>query len=403
MTLKRAVEIFRERGFDLLVAEASVQSAEGDLVIARSIANPGLSLGAGKNFDCAQSQDCSSISYSIGVSDSDAVSTFVSGKYALRKGVAERALAAARRSRDDAQRTLEFQVKQAYISALQAQALLKNAVETRGSNQRTLELNQRRFALGAMNEGDLAKIEVAELEAEQALDSAKQDLRTAKVSVAFLLGFRSAIPDFQIDERELDFTVPPAVAQATRDSLLKDGFQHRPDLHALVEQEKRAEEALTLARRNRIPDFGLSATYTANGSGNTNISPPNLSISLSFDLPIFYLQRGEIEKAEADRTTQRALREKAEATVVSDVETAYAQLIAARQRVERMESRLLGRARDARDIAEVQYRKGAASLLDFLDAQRTYTATRAEYAQDLASYWTAVALLEEAVEEELRT
>ena len=403
LTLAQALQIFRQHGFDLLVAEASVRSAEGDLLIARQLANPGLSLGAGKNFDCSDSQDCSAISYSIGLSDSDALSTFLSGKYGLRREVAESALAAARRSRDDAERTLEFQLKQAYISALQAQALRSAALETRDSNQRTLALSRRRFALGAMNDGDLAKIEVAELEAEQALDQAEQNLRTAKVAVAFLLGFRSAIPDFQIDGKELDFAVPPAIARATRAALLKEGLEHRPDLRALVEQERRAEGGLRLARRNRLPDFGLSVTYTANGSGNSNVSPPNLSLGLTFDLPVFYRQRGEIVKAEADVSTQRLLREKAEATVVSDVETAYAQLVAARQLVERMEATLLRRARDARDIAEVQYQKGAASLLDFLDAQRTYTATRTEYAQDLAGYWTAVAWLEEAVAEELRS
>ena len=96
------------------------------------------------------------------------------------------------------------------------------------------------------------------------------------------------------------------------------------------------------------------------------------------------------------------LREKAEASVVSDLETAWAGLVAARQLVERMESTLLERAKQARDIAKVQYEKGAASLLDLLDAQRTYTATRAEYAQDLANYWTAIALLEQAMAGELR-
>jgi cobalt-zinc-cadmium efflux system outer membrane protein len=379
-----------------------VRSAEGDLVIARSIANPGVALAAGKNFACADTQDCSVISYSVGLSDSDVIWTLISGKYGLRKDVAIAALAAARRSRDDAQRTLEFQVKQAYVSALQAQALLRNAIETRDSYLRTRQLNERRFALGAMNEGDLATIQVAELESEQAVNQTEQTLRTAKVSLAFLLGFRTLVPEYQIDAKELAFETPPALADATRESLLEGALARRPDLGALAQQEKRADAGLTLARRNRIPDVGLSATYAANGSGNTNISPPSLTVGLSFTLPVFYFQRGEIAKAEADLTTQRVLREKAEATVVSDVETAWAGYSAARQLVGRMETTLLERSRKAREIVQVQYEKGAASLLDLLNAQRTYTATRAEYAQDLAGYWTAVASLEQAVASELR-
>jgi len=127
-----------------------------------------------------------------------------------------------------------------------------------------------------------------------------------------------------------------------------------------------------------------------------------VSIGLSVPLPLFYHQRGEISKAEADLSTQHALLHKAEAQVVSDVETAYAQLDVARKLVQRMQATLLERARKARDIVQVQYEKGAATLLDLLDAQRTYTSTRVEYAQNLAGYWNAVAALEQAIGKELR-
>jgi outer membrane protein TolC len=50
---------------------------------------------------------------------------------------------------------------------------------------------------------------------------------------------------------------------------------------------------------------------------------------------------------------------------------------------------------------QVQYEKGGASLLDFLNAQRTYTATRTEFAGDLANYWIAVAQLEQATAKEM--
>jgi outer membrane protein TolC len=50
LTLERAREIFRQRGFDLLVAEANVASAEGDLAIAGALPNPGVSLSASKSF-----------------------------------------------------------------------------------------------------------------------------------------------------------------------------------------------------------------------------------------------------------------------------------------------------------------------------------------------------------------
>jgi len=54
-------------------------------------------------------------------------------------------------------------------------------------------------------------------------------------------------------------------------------------------------------------------------------------------------------------------------------------------------------AKQDRDISEYAYRRGAASLLDFLDAERSYRATQMAYRQSLAAYLLAVEQLREAV------
>jgi cobalt-zinc-cadmium efflux system outer membrane protein len=338
----------------------------------------------------------------LGLADGNVLSDTLTGKRGLRKDVATAALAAAHGARDDAARTLEFQVKQAFVQAALAQLVEQTAAETSESFRRTRELNERRFALGAINGADLATAQVAELESEQALDQARQNVRTTRVALAFLLGFRALVPDYEVDAKELDFALPPRIAAATRDSLLADALERRPDRRALLQQVARARSALALEQRNRIPDFGLSVTYSANGAGDTNISPPNVALGLSFALPVLYLRRGEIAKAEADVAVQETLEQKSQAQVVSDVETAFSQLAAARKQVERLRDSLLDRAAAARGLVRIQYEKGAASLLELLNAERTHTAIRVEYAQDLAGYWTAVASLEQAVAEELR-
>jgi cobalt-zinc-cadmium efflux system outer membrane protein len=55
------------------------------------------------------------------------------------------------------------------------------------------------------------------------------------------------------------------------------------------------------------------------------------------------------------------------------------------------------KAQQARQTVEFAYRRGGVSLLDFLDAQRTYRETALEYIRALGGYWTAVYLLEAAV------
>lgn len=402
LTLARALELFQARGYDLLVADANVEQAAGNRIAAGAVPNPSVSLGAGRNFLCASAQDCSVISYSVGLGDNNAISNWLFGKTHLKKSVAQAALEAAKLSRADALRTLSFQVKSAYIQVLLADAQLANARENRASNEKTQALMKKSEQLGQISDADLATIDVAAMESAQAEDQALQAQRAAKVALAFLLGFRQAVPDYQVEASELDAPQMASLPSLTREALIDRALAERPDLRALREQEKGADSALALARRQRVPDFNVGATYSDNGKGDSNISPPNVTLNLSFNLPVFDLQRGEIQAAEAARKALLAQRLKAEAQVVSDVETAFAQLTGTRALVERMNAGLLARAKTARDLIELQHRLGKASLLDLLNAQRTFNATRIEYAGDLANFWTALAQLEQATASELR-
>jgi len=173
-------------------------------------------------------------------------------------------------------------------------------------------------------------------------------------------------------------------------------------LRALDRQVERADSTLALARRQRFPDISLSGTYSQEGSGQNAIQPPTLTFSAQLPLPIFYQQQGEVRKAEADLRAQVLQRGKVRALVAQDVSQAFAAWQGGQKLVERMQGRILERAKVARDLVRIQYEKGAASLLELLDAERTYIAVHAEYMQDLALYWTSVAQLEQAVGKELR-
>jgi cobalt-zinc-cadmium efflux system outer membrane protein len=406
LSLDDALAMFRQHGFDLLIAEAAVRSAEGDVTAAGAIPNLTGNVGYGRilNYDPSVCQDgtCSANQWTIGLSDNTAIEDTLSGKRQLRKDVMRAALQAAKLSRVDAQRTLEFQVKSAYIQVVLADQALAFAQEVQTSNVQTLDLNKRRYAAGAINEGDLARVDTAKLESDQAVDQAILAARQARVQLAFLLGVRGRVPDFGIDKDILKYRVPGVLQTSTPEALLRSAFEQRPDLRAQGYQAQRAENAIALAKRLRFPDLSLNAQYTQTGSGQSAIQPPTISFGISGTLPVFYQQQGEIRKAEADYDTQTLTQAKLTAQVVNDVESAYAQFGSSRKLVERMEASLLERAKTARDITKRQFEGGTATLLDFLVAQQTFIATNLEYLQDLTNYWTAVFALEQAVGTELR-
>ena len=239
---------------------------------------------------------------------------------------------------------------------------------------------------------------MTELEAQQQLDQAEQQLAQAKAGVAFLLGAQRP-EQIELDVSALQYRAAPL---DTFDNLYAVALQNRPDLQAVERQVVRAQSALALAKREIFPDLQLSANYTQEGTGNSALVPPTLTFGLSFALPIFYQRQGEIRKAESDLRVQAIQRQKLRAQVTEDVSQAYAAWQGGQKLVDRMQQRLLERAKRARDLVQVQYEKGSASLLELLEAERTYIATHAEYVQDLSLYWTAVAQLEQAVGKELR-
>ncbi len=83
--------------------------------------------------------------------------------------------------------------------------------------------------------------------------------------------------------------------------------------------------------------------------------------------------------------------------VLTDVEDAYEGLGTNDKIVQIYRSGYLDEAKQDRDISEYSYRRGAASLLDFLDAERSYRATQLAYRQSLAAYLLALEQLREAV------
>jgi cobalt-zinc-cadmium efflux system outer membrane protein len=404
LTLEQALQLFEKQGFDLLLADVAVQSAQGDVAMAGASTNPTLngSVGGSFGYDPRICPGCSAVAWSVGVGDSAAISDLLSGKRGLRIDVANAALQASRHSREDAKRSLSSVVKQQFLQALTAKASLATAQELQHSAEETARVVEIRFKAGAVNAADLARARTAALEAAQVTDSAALALRQARTTLAFLIGSRVATVDVEPVGDWLQTTSPNMVA-ASSDTLLANAREHRPDLLAAQQQLKRAELSVSLNRRQVFPDIALNAQYAMEGSGQNAIQPPTVTVGLSAPIPILYRAQGEIQKAEADLRAQQIAAAKTEAQVATDVLSSFAAYQTAAGRLTRMQGGLLEEAQKARDLTRVQYEKGAASLLELLDAQRQFAGIATERLQILTELWTAVFQLEAAVGMELRS
>ena len=413
LSLEDAMRIFRSKGLDLLIADANIRGAEGAERAAGAVLNPIANLSYGRllGYNSANAcppngSGCSANAWSVGLSDNAAIEDSLSGKRELRESVAHAALKAARMVRSDAERTIAFQVKAAYFQVVLATQQLNFAADVAKGSRETYDLTKTKYDKGAINAGDAAIIETAALEADQAFETAKLNLRQARVALGFLLGTRGHVPDFNIVPPSQDANAP-TLENVSQGTLVNEAFAHRPDLAAYMFQKERAEASIRLAKRNVIPDISISGQYTQTGTADNSVQPPTLTFGVTSGLPIFYQQQGEIRQAEADSDTQSLERAKVEAQVVSDVESAYASYVTSRALVDRMKGvggrhGLYDTAKTARDIVKKQFDAGAISTLPYLDAQRTFITTTLEYLTDLTNYWTAIAQLEQATGTEFR-
>jgi len=114
-------------------------------------------------------------------------------------------------------------------------------------------------------------------------------------------------------------------------------------------------------------------------------------------LPVFDSNQGEIARTRYALTQAQEQERSAGDTVLSDVSNAYEAVRSNDEVVQLYTSGYLQQAKDSREISEYAYKRGAASLLDYLDAARSYRATQLAYRQALASYMTAVEQLKQAL------
>lgn len=397
LSLGAALELLRTRGYDVLLAEATTQAVSAQLTQAQAVQNPQLNAGVGAAF-CP---GCSALPWTVGVSDQGGLTNALFGKRRLRVDVAKAALAAARFARADALRVLEFQLKAQYTEVAVAERVLSFAVEVENVYNEVLKLTRIRWNAGAISEAEVAKAQTAELEAAQDVTSAEQGVEMSKAQLAFLLGVRGALPVFAIESELLDRAAPGALASASPAALLRIAYEQRADLKAVHATVQGAQIATRLAERTRTPDVALSLQGSGQGTGRSAISPPMLMFGVTVTPPLLYQSQGEISFARAQTRQAELEQGKLEAQVAQDVNLAFASYTATKRRLERMQSGLLESARRARDLVRIQYEKGAASLLELLDAQRTFITNNLEYLRDVADFRISVFQIEQAVGREM--
>jgi cobalt-zinc-cadmium efflux system outer membrane protein len=387
LTLDEATRLALERNQSLRAQRLAIDQAKANEITAAIKPNPVFS-STNEDFPIFSPSDLTLQNLRTNQEFTDSVTYTIErgGKRMDRVAVARDNTDMTVKTIADNERQLRFQVAQAFITVLLARSNLDFARADLKDFAQVVEINQRRMNAGDISEADYLKIALQQLQFQQDVSAAEVALVQGKAGLRQLVGYNSVPENFDVsgELKHTRYTV-------TQDNLEKEAVLSRPDYLAAQSAVKLANDTVTLAYGNRTRDLTVESEYKRSGLVN------GVGFGLSIEIPIHDRNQGEIARSKA-AVLQAA--EAAEAVLVgieTDVASGYAGYKTNDEVALLYESGYLDQATQSREISNYAYQRGAASLLDLLDAERSYRATQLAYRQALAAFMTSVEQINSAV------
>ncbi len=379
LTIAEAVAQALEKNLDLIAERYNLPIAEARLITARVRPNPVFSLG-GDHLDLLGTgyNDVNR----AGPAEYSMRTDFLFERGEKRRRRIELAQAGKRVTELqllNAIRSVVLGAQTAFVDVLQAKEDLALASDTLSTFEEIVRINTSRVKSGDLAEVELIRSQVAQLQFENRVRQAELQLQTSRAQLQVILGRKRG--DLSVDavgdmRRELIPVLP--------DGLRARAFSQRPDLLAQQQNHVRSQAELRLQLAHGRVDYSFGTEYRRQeglaGRGSS------LGIFFQTNLPVFNRNQGEIERARQEELQAEARIRALEATIDNEVEVAYLRYRNAMTTLSRIEDSMLAKAKDMRQISEYSYRRGEATFLEFLDAQRAYNETMQAYNQARADF-----------------
>ena len=292
-------------------------------------------------------------------------------------------------------RNLRAEATVSYLEALKQYELYKvkeNAYET---IRQLAESDSVRFRLGKIMEIDAtqSRLEAGILHNE--LLQADAELQNAFANLNLLTGTLAHDTLFQ---PEAVLRISPR--EFVMADLLSNAVENRADLVAALKNKEVASRALKVARRDRNTDVDLSIAVSRNARvyNEEAPAPPFTGVTAGVAIPLKFsnFNKGTVRAARFREQQAETQYQQALLQVQTEVMQAYRSYQSFSKQVEHYENGMLSQAREVIDGKIYSYNRGEVSLLEVLDAQRTYDDVQAQYIETLFNHSTALVELEKS-------
>jgi outer membrane protein, heavy metal efflux system len=386
VSVEQAVQEALDHNIGLLAERYNVAVAQARIVQARLRPNPVLSYGL-------DYQDVFRRGFTVENSAgppewNTRVDFTIEGahKRERRMEVAETAKSVAELNLLNSIRQLTFDVQSAFVDVMAARESVALARENLAALNAIVKVNTDRVRAGDLAEVELLRSQLAAEQFETAVRQAELRRETATLRLQYLMGRKEATGALGVTGN-LRSEAAPVVLEEFRAQALRQ----RPDLMALQRDQARSVADIRLQIAQGKIDYSVGTMYH-NQTGYSNGKAMGFFVSVP--LPVFNRNQGEVERAKQEALQIQARIRALQNGVNNETEIAYRQYSTSKGLLDKIERTMLSQARKVRDITEYSYRRGEASLVEFLDAQRAYNDTVQSYNEARADYARSLYLVD---------
>ncbi|MBI5427223.1 MAG: TolC family protein [Nitrospinae bacterium] len=356
--LAQALEIFYKKNYDLLIGKFDIEKAYADFVGAKLYPNPNLSVNHfGNEFSKGYPQLGDNTQSTVRLDQL----IELGGRRQLRIDSTQETHVSAELAQKDKIRNLLSGFYSVWYNLLLDRLNVEFAKKELERIDKVLKVGEIRFKAGTLTLIDHAKLKLSRIDAQTALATFENQYRNHVEDFNFLLGAEKTV------EPASRFEYPEQPKSFSEGELLGVAYQNRYDYLSLQRQLRASDLDVAFAKSYKIPDITVGAEYDQFGTKIT----PNFGAGISLRLPILNKNQGEIMKRMAGHGQIEIQIEKTRRQIVSDVRQAVNNYDSALK----IENSYAERKKEMEDLlknSQAAFALGGITVLDFIDAQRTY-------------------------------
>lgn len=381
------LEQVKEKNLAYAAQKLNISIAQADVKASKIFNDPALALEYANNDDHRMQMGQG---YSAELSK-----TFSFGKRRSRIDLANSEMELTEALLEEFFRNLRAESTVAYLNAIKHTKLCELKESSYSSINELATADSIKFRLGKITEIDAMQSRLEAGVMHNELLQARSDLYSSYAALNIPLGQFSG-DTLYVPIGELDI----AARNFSQAELLTLALDNRSDLMAALKNVDVAQKALKLTRRERNIDLDVALGYNYNTQVRNETAPAprfsGITVGVSIPLKFSNLNKGELHSASYKVAQAESHYLQAVLEVQTQVVQNHNAYLSLSEQVKRFDSGMLDRASAVNSGKIYSYNRGQTSLLEVLDAQRTYNDIRALYIETLFNYASSLVTLEQS-------